>query len=115
MGINDDDVDNNQNNLKSPSTSTSSTRSSPSVRSTNNNNVQKQQQQSPQSMIIEKENESTDDPMSSMFVIEIHPYESINEFIRSFVSLNPRDKIWVCNLRFYFSISKKTKISFRII
>lgn len=111
MGINDDDDNNNQNNLKSPSTSTSSTRSSPSVRSTNNNNVQ----QSPQSMIIEKENESTNDPMSSMFVIEIHPYESINEFIRSFVSLNPRDKIWVCNLRFYFSISKKTKISFRII
>nr|XP_027194443.1 xaa-Pro aminopeptidase 1-like [Dermatophagoides pteronyssinus] len=92
LGINDDD-DNNQNNLKSPSTSTSSTRSSPSVRSTNNNNVQ----QSPQSMIIEKENESTDDPMSSMFVIEIHPYESINEFIRSFVSLNPRDKIWISN------------------
>ncbi|XP_075676380.1 uncharacterized protein LOC113789149 [Dermatophagoides pteronyssinus] len=98
LGINDDDDNNNQNNLKSPSTSTSSTRSSPSVRSTNNNNVQQQQQQqSPQSMIIEKENESTDDPMSSMFVIEIHPYESINEFIRSFVSLNPRDKIWISN------------------
>ncbi|KAH9530015.1 Xaa-Pro aminopeptidase 1, variant 2 [Dermatophagoides farinae] len=95
LGINEDTnimCDSKSTTTSSPS---SSTRSSPSVRSTNNNGGQ----QSPQSMIITKDHEITD--QMSMSLIEIHPYESITEFIRSFVSINPSDKIWISNKSSY--------------
>lgn len=101
LGINEDTnimCDSKSTTTSSPS---SSTRSSPSVRSTNNNGGQ----QSPQSMIITKDHEITD--QMSMSLIEIHPYESITEFIRSFVSINPSDKIWVC-ICFHIIFKKKT-------
>lgn len=100
LGINEDTnimCDSKSTTTSSPS---SSTRSSPSVRSANNNGGQ----QSPQSMIITKEHEITD--QMSMSLIEIHPYESIAEFIRSFVSINPSDKIWVC-ICFHIIFKKK--------